>query len=1481
MARKYIKSHSNFVERTRHQLTNDGVIFERDITTIGGRDQFARGQVPIFRSGNFVITTSNDNSVYNKISDKPWQRNETGDIWTLDSLRPYEKDEKTSYDRKIVLKKDYHDLRDYAYFGSCSELMRGSINDILNTYPGELFVPYETLYVEKDGDGVQYTEEAAIQAEWPSGYIAVNNGIKGYYTSFENVESRMSDKCGVETFDVNGGNCQDADCSTSTTLSIEATSDAVEIFSPSLLSGDTLTADEAEGLMAGIPYTREFKYITDPQGNIVEVKSLSLIDNPFNINIHDTTLPKDANPLKYFAEGGVDNYVAYIKDSINDEWKIDKDHEYSIEIEDIIFDGIGEIENTDETFNVNGGNCPNDSCGTSLSMYIQAHSSSEKSGCIIDCIVPGKYIGKITLCFKKINYKFKTTPGLQFDDDGNPIPGCCDDKLVFPSAAANMEGKYNGDDTQIESLEIGDCKKRLEIYMFMGNNNEVKYLVEDKAVGGDLDFDDECISGSTIASGGVTNSFNADNFLVRIRPRPEIINEYFDNLDLFEKVLLNRDSDPIYTATFELLGENDDGNYTYTRQFTFPTTYGGWNLGSTTQAFTNYINRLSEVGEYYDSKYTDNMWRSMTHEAIKNFDWTYTRHYTPGEEEPFVEGGTKIQKIVRLYGREFDEIKNYIEAIDDINTITYDDINNIPDYFLTDKLNEQGWDVKLVHPLKLNEYINDSTAVPVDIHTFFPNKYDEDGNEICTKDAEIMNFFYDEKPGEEYQRNKITIRRSFNQDTATTVPYSCSNITTVKDTKYAKDNPDEAISKLEFSNTKMGPDNCLENGEIGTISAITVSGESVSKGYHTDCGEIIKIYCDENEYTPSDVNTEFIRRMFLNSNDIWRHKGTIEGMEMVLAMFGLRSKNRVYTDEKYFVNQKNRKNGEEEKEESGDTCLNLTDEGKTYYKNYQDNLYNLYDYEIKEYTMFTTREEDEWVPRKNMYKYDWINSTKLISYGSNRTGYIPYQGLPVSYREVEEGGEKKRYLYPHFDSYNIYDGNPYYQMNGGWMRKRPFMFDVNNNIVMEDYESDNRRDRSLFTETVKNIKCVDTIQELLSTPSLANGSGDICQVMDLSGRFAIIDGYMYTLYTEYSDSENPNDRGNSFFYATVSNNSLSVGNAFFTDYVIISNPYQPEYKQRIDLTDEYYNDKQIKIYILGNAEDGYDIDVYSKDMSISTFTVFENGQYMEGENFTNYFRINNIDYYNELSVLGWQQLRSDEYEYYRMSTITDYREGNNPHTGHMNYDNGHEYLTYFQRVFKTAMDEDLIDYRQYGEEDSEFIEEIGDLGFKNLIDDDDCEKDYDKYLREDNKCHFFGVIGSNPDVRSNMSCFDKRSTLDGDSYPITSVIRKSIIDDFNKTPVISGLTYGETYPERGEEGDYKDKPIDKVTDQIVNTKRMEIEFFIKNRDEYSAEWLAEVKYIDSVILPYLTQVIPSTVIWTVKYTTKDKSEWCSPEKKAC
>lgn len=1353
MAKKYIKTHSNYVLSTKHQYTNDGTIYERDITTIGGRDQFAKGQVPIYRSGNFVITINNDNSVYRKVAENDWHRNDEGEIWTLDTLKHYEKDEPSSYDKKIVVKKDYLDLRDYAYYGSCAELMRVSVDDILRTYPGELFVPYEILYVSKTDGSVQYTEEAAKAAFGENRYDVVKRGIKGTY---------------------DGG--------------------------------------------------KEFSY---------GEKSLSLIDNPFGINIHDNFIPDGANPLKYFADGGIDNYVGYLKLNDDDDvdiegiWKFDSRHEYEISVENASFEK---------------GSC----C---------VKWNSGKTECLEYKAVPGDYLGAITLCFSQIDYSFKTTPGLQRDEKTGMVveyQDCCDGSLTIEDGPQSV---------QIDSYSTSDCTYYVTIYIFMGDNNEIKYLVED---------DDKL-----------------ENFAFRIRPKKEVINEYFDNLELFEKVLLNRDSDPIYTASFELISDDDYGMHTYTKQFTFPTTYGGYNLGSNGQQFTNYVNSLSDVGEYYDSLFTDNLWRSMTHESIKNFDWTYTRRYEPGEEEPFVEGGTKIQKVIRLFGREFDEVKTYIDAIDDLNTVTYDDVNNIPDYFFTDKLEEEGWDVRLVHPLELSEFINGYSNVPVDVNNLFVHKYDEDGNEITTEEAEKLNYFYD-KPDKD-ERKKITIQRVFNQKTATVVPYSCS--------------------KASNQTTKQN-----------------------------ECGRVVNVYCDEKKYSSSDVSNEFLRRLIINSSDIWRHKGTIEGVEMLLSLFGLRSKNRVYSDEKYFITQKGSSGGEEvgyigtDKSvitacndtinvtaEKGN-CLSLTAKGGEYYNNYKDKLYNLYDYDIKEYTLFTTREEDNWLEDKNMYKYDWVNSTKLVTYGNGN--YQAYQGLPVYYKEEDatEDTIKKRYLYPHFNTFDMYDGNPYYQMDGGWMQKRPFMFDAKNNIVAEpekkesegekntneSSENENRRNSMLFTETVKNIKCVKTLQELLSSPSLVDNSGDICQVLDLSGRYAVIDGYVYPLLTEVADD---GSSGYSFFYVTVQNNSLLIGNALFTDYVIISNPYFSNNRQRINLLDDYYNDREIKVYILekeeeeeeadpgenegGDSNEGettdeekepkkvYDIDAFSKDVSISTFTVFEDGKYMEGDNYTNYFIINNIDYYNELSVLGWQQLKDDEFEYYRMNSLTDYREGNNPHTGHMRYDNGHKYLTYFQKIFKHVSENDLIDYRQYDEGDIQYLEDLDAFGFKNLIDEDECEKDYDKYLREDNKCHFFGTIFPHADDEGNddrmgLSCLGKRELVSSDnvdSYRITDIFRKDLIMDDDGKAKILNLKYGKVYEEIGEDGEYDEEKIDEVTDQIVNVKRMEIEFFIKNGKEYSKEWLEEVKYIDSVIMPYLTQMIPSGTIWRVKYTTRDKEEW--------
>ena len=80
---------------------------------------------------------------------------------------------------------------------------------------------------------------------------------------------------------------------------------------------------------------------------------------------------------------------------------------------------------------------------------------------------------------------------------------------------------------------------------------------------------------------------------------------------------------------------------------------------------------------------------------------------------------------------------------------------------------------------------------------------------------------------------------------------------------------------------------------------------------------------------------------------------------------------------------------------------------------------------------------------------------------------------------------------------------------------------------------------------------------------------------------------------------------------------------------------------------------------------------------------------------TNYFIIDDSYYSDRLATdenkNGWRRLEETDPEYIRINTITNYYEGNNPHNGNMNYDNGHEYFTYFKRLFKYPIDNDLFD----------------------------------------------------------------------------------------------------------------------------------------------------------------------------------------------
>ena len=152
-----IKSHSNYVLKKKHQTVSDGTIFERDITTIGGVNQFARGQVPIFRDNNFIITVRNDGNITNQYNTSKWKEvSNNSTLWTLQTISAITSEFDDQNDTKIVLKQDYYDFCDFAYYGSLSELFRSSITDILARFPGELYGSEDKVY---------YTEVKVVDGE--------------------------------------------------------------------------------------------------------------------------------------------------------------------------------------------------------------------------------------------------------------------------------------------------------------------------------------------------------------------------------------------------------------------------------------------------------------------------------------------------------------------------------------------------------------------------------------------------------------------------------------------------------------------------------------------------------------------------------------------------------------------------------------------------------------------------------------------------------------------------------------------------------------------------------------------------------------------------------------------------------------------------------------------------------------------------------------------------------------------------------------------------------------------------------------------------------------------------------------------------------------------------------------------------------------------------------------------------------------------
>jgi hypothetical protein len=173
-------------------------------------------------------------------------------------------------------------------------------------------------------------------------------------------------------------------------------------------------------------------------------------------------------------------------------------------------------------------------------------------------------------------------------------------------------------------------------------------------------------------------SVSTSNFIIRPNDYEvnKIYNEVFDEV---EKFLLNRNISPKYTAVFNIPMMSDDGEYyNENRKLTWPL-LGLWNLDIISPNFNNYLTKLNDISQNFDEYKTDLVSRFLTTGAFNEFDTS----------------GQKVQKVLQLYGRNFDQVKKFIDALAYMNSVNYNVGNDIPSQLLKNLAQTLGWDIKM------------------------------------------------------------------------------------------------------------------------------------------------------------------------------------------------------------------------------------------------------------------------------------------------------------------------------------------------------------------------------------------------------------------------------------------------------------------------------------------------------------------------------------------------------------------------------------------------------------------------------------------------------------------------------------------------------------------------------------------------------------------------------------------------------------------
>lgn len=230
------------------------------------------------------------------------------------------------------------------------------------------------------------------------------------------------------------------------------------------------------------------------------------------------------------------------------------------------------------------------------------------------------------------------------------------------------------ENTNLSSTTIGNLITRYEDYVLFYEN--INY-----GINGFTGFSNSntsylyfSINGNPF-SGNSTPQNISDKIV--IKPNDIEFNKFYDSLSDLERYILNKNSTPKYTFEFKIPEIDEDDELRFeTYLFRFPIMDDGYNLETESLSYIDFLEKLFSIGDLYDEYKSNLIIRKFIPKTLIDFDST---------------DSFKSESIFKIYGKEIDEIKLFIDSLMNINSVTYDKINNIPDTLIKNLARTLGW----------------------------------------------------------------------------------------------------------------------------------------------------------------------------------------------------------------------------------------------------------------------------------------------------------------------------------------------------------------------------------------------------------------------------------------------------------------------------------------------------------------------------------------------------------------------------------------------------------------------------------------------------------------------------------------------------------------------------------------------------------------------------------------------------------------------